>query len=559
MAGLFDFLMQQGQGQPGGGLLGGVGSYLNNNQDAMVALGLGLAGGATPMEGFKGGMQGFLQGRKSDQSRVAGEQFIKEMGLGVAPSAGPFSKPSPALTQPPAAAGAAPTSNFGNAIAGIESGGKYDALGPVTSSGDRAFGKYQVMGANIPEWTKAHLGQSMTPEQFLANPQAQDAVFNGQFGQYAKKYGPEGAARAWFAGEGGMNNPNARDQLGTTVQAYGDRFTAGMGQQPQAPVQVAQAGGGAIPMATAQPAVAPPAAPQPAGPGVQPVPQDQLGAIRNLPITTVMKWAMNENLPPAQKEVAQKIFAARLEDTKYTEKQKDYLWAQAGGNKQSRVDFLNPPKFEDTGQRDQYDRPIKGFVNANDQTISIPGGTGMQPNTNTPIANVTELRKEVQGLPSYKNVTTAAPVYNSMVEAVGRDNRASDVNMIYGMAKLMDPGSVVREGEMTIAQAVATLPQQLQATVMSQLSGSGRLSPEVRTAIMGEAHSRMNAYHQMFKTDAKMYRGILERQKMNPADVLPQLGPFDKVALPASPATPPPAPPTPNPYEQEMRRRGLLK
>lgn len=124
--------------------------------------------------------------------------------------------------------------DFANAIAGIESGGRYDLLGPPTK-GDRAYGKYQVMGANVPEWTRAALGQPLTPEQFLASPEAQDAVFQHRFGQYVQKYGPEGAAKAWFAGEKGMNNPNARDVLGTSVSGYGAKFMKALGQ-PQPPM-----------------------------------------------------------------------------------------------------------------------------------------------------------------------------------------------------------------------------------------------------------------------------------------------------------------------------------
>jgi hypothetical protein len=139
-----------------------------------------------------------------------------------------------------------------------------------------------------------------------------------------------------------------------------------------------------------------------------------------------------------------------------------------------------------------------------------------------------KLRNEVQGLPSYKNIAQAAPVYKSMLEAAGRDTRAADVNMIYGMAKIMDPGSVVRESEMTVAQAIATLPQQLQATVTSQLQANGRLSPEVRAAIMQESHSRIGAYQSMFDQDVSMYRGIAQRNRMNEADVLPTFGPYDK-------------------------------
>jgi hypothetical protein len=118
--------------------------------------------------------------------------------------------------------------DYASAISRIESGGNYAELGPTTGSGDRAYGKYQIMGNNIPEWSRAALGRSVTPQEFLANPQLQDTIFKHRFGQYVDKYGPGGAARAWFAGEGGMNNPNAKDQLGTSVASYERRFLGGL-------------------------------------------------------------------------------------------------------------------------------------------------------------------------------------------------------------------------------------------------------------------------------------------------------------------------------------------
>lgn len=127
---------------------------------------------------------------------------------------------------------------YADAIAGIESGGNYAALGPQTK-GDRAYGKFQVMGANIGPWSKEILGFEVTPQQFLENPQLQDAVFQGKFGQYVDKYGPEGAAKAWFAGERGMNNPNARDVLGTSVASYGQKFMKSLGQPAQTTPQAA--------------------------------------------------------------------------------------------------------------------------------------------------------------------------------------------------------------------------------------------------------------------------------------------------------------------------------
>lgn len=129
----------------------------------------------------------------------------------------------------------ATTADPATAIASIESGGRYDAVGPLITSGkmagQRAIGKYQVMESNIGPWTKQYFGQELTPQQYVATPAAQDAVFKGEFGRLSQAHGPDGAARAWFAGEGGMNDPNRKDQLGTTVAQYGNKFA--QATQPQ--------------------------------------------------------------------------------------------------------------------------------------------------------------------------------------------------------------------------------------------------------------------------------------------------------------------------------------
>lgn len=105
-------------------------------------------------------------------------------------------------------------------IAQVESGGNYRAIGPMTRNGDRALGKYQIMAKNVPEWTKEVLGQSMTPEQFLMSPQAQDAVAHAKLAQsFASIGNPGDAASKWFSGRP-MNGNNSHDVTGTTVPRY---------------------------------------------------------------------------------------------------------------------------------------------------------------------------------------------------------------------------------------------------------------------------------------------------------------------------------------------------
>jgi hypothetical protein len=127
-----------------------------------------------------------------------------------------------------------PIDLYRNAISGIESSGRYDALGPVIAkTGDRAYGRYGIMGNNIRPWSKAALGQEISPEEFLKSKELQDKIFNHRFGTYVDKYGPSGAARAWFAGPGGMNNPNASDAQpgfrGNTVAQYESKFNKAIG------------------------------------------------------------------------------------------------------------------------------------------------------------------------------------------------------------------------------------------------------------------------------------------------------------------------------------------
>ena len=123
--------------------------------------------------------------------------------------------------------------DWANAIASIESAGSgdYSALGPITAKGNRAYGRYQVMDFNIGPWTEKYVGRRLTPEEFLASKEAQDAVFAGEFGGNVEKYGnPQDAASVWFTGKPVATGGNRKDILGTTGNVYVDKFNNALGQ-----------------------------------------------------------------------------------------------------------------------------------------------------------------------------------------------------------------------------------------------------------------------------------------------------------------------------------------
>jgi hypothetical protein len=85
-----------------------------------------------------------------------------------------------------------------------------------------ATGRYQVMKANIPGWTKEALGRSYSLDEWLNSPNAQDKVAAHFLGKHQKKYGSwESAAAIWFSGQ--PDPDSTRSDGHFTVRQYVDK------------------------------------------------------------------------------------------------------------------------------------------------------------------------------------------------------------------------------------------------------------------------------------------------------------------------------------------------
>lgn len=174
-----------------------------------------------------------------DQPGVSGLAPENVSGLAGGPGTnlGPRADGS-GLRDPSGASGTDRQIAYRNGIAAIESDGSggYDAVGARHETLGRALGRYQIMEANIGPWSRAALGREVTAEEFMANPDIQDAIFDHRFGQYVERHGEENAARAWFGGEGGINNTGASDVHGRlTIGDYGQEFVNQLGGGTRSP------------------------------------------------------------------------------------------------------------------------------------------------------------------------------------------------------------------------------------------------------------------------------------------------------------------------------------
>lgn len=88
-------------------------------------------------------------------------------------------------------------------------------------AGQRALGKYQVMPGNLPEWSMEALGRPVTVEEFIANPEIQEAIARFKVAQLYRQYGNvRDVQSAWFSGGPLSERAGRRDDNNTSVEQY---------------------------------------------------------------------------------------------------------------------------------------------------------------------------------------------------------------------------------------------------------------------------------------------------------------------------------------------------
>ena len=142
---------------------------------------------------------------------------------------------------------------------------------------------------------------------------------------------------------------------------------------------------------------------------------------------------------------------------------------------------------------------------------SDPAGPGARRNTQP-------LRKEFRALPSVRDYETALPILKSAEKAP--DNGYGDLQLIYTVGKLLDPNSVVREGELALTIAAGSPLQRIIGTTRFTTERGGRLTPEVRKQIMGMLQERIGAYKQAYERDFSQYSEYATEQGVDPSMVV---------------------------------------
>lgn len=148
---------------------------------------------------------------------------------------------------------------------------------------------------------------------------------------------------------------------------------------------------------------------------------------------------------------------------------------------------------------------------------AIPGGPNDPSTTNTR-KGVQPLRKEFRALPSVKDYETALPLLVSARKAP--DDGYGDLQLIYTAGKVLDPGSVVREGELALTVAAGSPLQRVIGQTRFSVEKGGRLTPETRKQLLAMLNERVLAYRQGYDRDYQQYADYARESGVDPSQIV---------------------------------------
>jgi hypothetical protein len=144
------------------------------------------------------------------------------------------------------------------------------------------------------------------------------------------------------------------------------------------------------------------------------------------------------------------------------------------------------------------------------------------------------VRKEYLG--QAKPYIEVGQAYKKVAEAAKNPSAAGDIAMIFGFMKILDPGSVVREGEFATAQNAAGIPDRVRAQYNAAINGQ-RLTDVQRTDFMNQAKNIVQSQRDNFNSTIKpFYEGIVKDRQLNQSNVL--FDPFKDIDTTIKPVKP---------------------
>lgn len=284
--------------------------------------------------------------------------------------------------------------------------------------------------------------------------------------------------------------------------------------------------------------------------------RDDLAAIDSMP-EAERQNAWTQLLGRARQEAAQSPEG----DASWLEQLPAQWSPQLSGNLQTRIDrifeeMLDPEdlaELESTNRR--LDIQERGADTAERRAVAAErtaeaamlraerGGGGQE------FSRANSLRDEYnQQTAGYRTIADFAARSESYFQRAnaGHPSGQGDVGLVYALAKIYDPTSVVREGEFAMVARQGGYGEQMRSWVETA-SGRG-FSPQIRAQIMQEIRNGVRSAQQQRDQVRTRYEGLARRANIDPALVIDDYQPSGAPPAGGGAAAPPRPPNVPADY-----------
>ncbi|PKR55400.1 hypothetical protein [Thalassospira marina] len=143
----------------------------------------------------------------------------------------------------------------------------------------------------------------------------------------------------------------------------------------------------------------------------------------------------------------------------------------------------------------------------------------------------TNMRKEYTGM--IKNANVMNENYSKMLQAANDPSAAGDISLIFAYMKMLDPQSVVREGEFATAENSGGVPEAI-LNMYNKARDGTRLQPEQRLDFLNQARAQYQGAMKIADNIDQWYTGLAQDAGIDPTQVImprPEFGgQYDEVA-----------------------------
>jgi hypothetical protein len=128
--------------------------------------------------------------------------------------------------------------------------------------------------------------------------------------------------------------------------------------------------------------------------------------------------------------------------------------------------------------------------------------------------------KFAQQVSGYKQ---ALQGYNRLKSSLQAGDAFGDIAAIFGFMKMLDPTSVVREGEFAVASSAGGLFERMKI-IMQQAENGQRLTPEMRQEIMALSNELVDTYNVAYQSKREGYQKEFKRYQYQDDEINELLG-----------------------------------